>query len=35
MTIIINFIDFKNNDFKNKKSKLKMKDFIKKFKYIL
>lgn len=30
MTIIINFIDFKNNDFKNKKSKLKMKDFIKK-----
>lgn len=30
MTIIINFINFKNNDFKNKKSKLKMKDFIKK-----
>lgn len=30
MTIILNFINFKNNDFKNKKSKLKMKDFIKK-----
>jgi hypothetical protein len=30
MTIIVNFINFEKNDFKNKKSKLKMKDFIKK-----
>ena len=30
MTIVLNFVNFKNNDFINKKSKYKMKDFIKK-----
>ena len=30
MTIILNFVNFENNDFINKKSKSKMKDFIKK-----
>ena len=30
MTIVLNFVNFENNDFINKKSKSKMKDFIKK-----
>ena len=30
MTIVLNFVNFENDDFRNKKSKSKMKDFIKK-----